>query len=382
MNVPLAVGIVGLAGLAVGTLAYGAAAITLLRLRRTYRGDPIPGFAPPVSILKPLAGLDEELEENLETFYALDYDEYEIVFSFARADDPACAVARRVADRHPKIRSTFVVDGREPGGNSKVNRLAAAMRRARHRMILFSDGNVRVRPDFLRRAVSWFLDPRVGLVSHLFRGHGASSVGSRVESLYLNGCLMPGTAFVWAVLRRPCVVGKSILVSRAALDAIGGIDALRDYLAEDYVLGRQVRRAGYRVVLSTDILDTLEVNKPVAAAFRRHRRWAMMRKRLARFLYPGEMLASALPWFLAAMAAPSAALRGAGGALLAARWTMEILLSRPSGQPIPWREAILLPVRDLGAAAVFWAGAFGRSVAWRGRPVRIGRDTKIVERAA
>ncbi len=173
MNLFLGVGITGLAGLVLGTVVYGVAAITLIRLRRTGRGDPIPGFAPPVSIIKPLAGLDEGLEENLETFYALDYGEYEIVYSFAREDDPACAVARRVADRHPAIRSTFVVDGREPGGNSKVNRLTAGVRHARRRLILFSDGNVRVRPDFLSRAVSWFLDPRVGVVSHLFRGHGA-----------------------------------------------------------------------------------------------------------------------------------------------------------------------------------------------------------------
>ncbi len=306
MNFALALGIAGLVALASSAAVYAAAAVTLVRLRRTQRGEPLAGFAPPVSIIKPLAGLDEELEENLETFFRLDYETYEIIFSFARKDDPAYRVARRVADRYPGVRATFVFDEREPGGNAKVNRLSAASRYVRHHHVLFSDGNVRVRPDFLRRAVSWFLDPRVGLVSHLFRGVGASSLGSRVESLYLNGCLMPGTAFIAAVLRRPCVVGKSILVSRQALDAIGGIGALRDYLAEDYVLGRQVRRAGFRVVLSTDVLDTVEVSKPLRTVWLRHRRWGMMRKRLAGSLYGGELLASALPWF-------AAGLRGAVG---------------------------------------------------------------------
>ena len=382
MSAAAVVGSVGLAGLVLCAAVYAVAAATLARLRRTHRGEPVPGLSPGVSIVKPLAGLDEGLEENLETFFALDYAPYEVLFSFARKDDPAYPIARRVADRHPEVPSTFVFDDRERGGNSKVNRLEAALRFVRHRLVLFSDGNVRVRPDFLARAVSWFLDPRVGLVSHLFRGVGASSLGSRIESLYLNGCLMPGTAFISAVLRRPCVVGKSILVSRAALDAIEGIGSLRDYLAEDYVLGRQVRRAGYRVVLSTDVLDTVEVGKSVPAVWDRHRRWGMMRKRLAGSLYGGELLASPLPWFAASLAAPWPALRFVAVLLLALRWGMEVLLTRPSGQPLSWRDAVLLPARDLGAAAVFWAGAIGRVVAWRGRRVEIGRETRIHRTAA
>src|SRR5262249_24112409 len=160
------------------------------------------------------------------------------------------AAARRVADRHPEISSHFVVDAREPGGNAKVNRLAAAVRRARHRFFLLSDGNVRVRTDFLGRAVSWFARARVGLVSHIFRAVGARSFGSRLESLHLNGVLQAGTATLASLCGTPCVVGKSILVSREALDSIGGFAPLRDYLAEDYLLGQLIERAGFRVILS------------------------------------------------------------------------------------------------------------------------------------
>lgn len=380
----LGVGLLGLAALALGAGAYLVSAAAYLGRRRSGRGEPIAGFAPPVSVVKPLAGLDEGLEDNLESLYRLDYPRklFEVVFSFAAADDPAARVARRVADRHPAIRSTFVFDPREPGGNAKVNRLAAALRFARHRLVLFQDGNVRVRPDFLSRGVSWFADPRVGLVSHLFRASGASSLGSRLEALYLNGCLLPGTALVATVLGRPCVVGKSILVSRRALDSIGGIGALRDYLAEDYVLGREVRRAGHRVVLSTDVLETTEVAKSIRAVWARHRRWSMMRRRLATRLYLGEALASPLPWLTLALAAPSTRIRAAALALLALRWGMELAVARWSGCRMGWREVVLLPVRDLGVAAVFWAGVVGRSVAWRGRPLVIGRDTQILRRAA
>ena len=138
---------------------YGVGAVSLALSRRDRRGARLPGFFPPVSVVKPLSGLDDELERNLESFYRIDYPAYEIVFSFARRDDPAFAVARRVADRHPAIPSTFVIDAREPGGNSKVSRLSAALRHARCRHILMADGNVRVHPEFLARAISFFSTP-------------------------------------------------------------------------------------------------------------------------------------------------------------------------------------------------------------------------------
>ncbi|MFY9550129.1 MAG: glycosyltransferase, partial [Thermoanaerobaculia bacterium] len=326
---------------------------------------------------------DEGLEENLESFFRLDYPAgaCEVIFSFASVDDPAAAIARRVADRHPEVPSTFVFDTREPGGNAKVNRLEAALRHARFRLVLFSDGNVRVRPDFLRRAVSWFADPNVGLVSHLFRAAGAESLGSRVEALYLNGCLQPGTALIAGVLGMPCVVGKSILLSRRAFESIGGVSVLRDYLAEDYLLGRQIQRAGYRVRLSADFLDTTEIRKPARAAWARHRRWAMMRRRLGGPLYAGELLSVALPWFAAAMLSPSAVARAAAAALLAARWGLEAWTARRTGRPLAVGDLALLPIRDLAAAGVFWAGLTGRSVAWRGRPLRIGKKTRILKAA-
>jgi ceramide glucosyltransferase len=256
------------------------------------------------------------------------------------------------------------------------------MRYAKHRYVLFSDGNVRVQPGFLRRAVSWFQDPRVGLVSNLFRASGAASLGSRIEALYLNGCLMPGTAFIADVLGQPCVVGKSILVSRRALESIGGIGSLRDYLAEDFVLGREIRRAGYRVVLSSDVLDTVEVRKSLRTVWERHRRWSIMRRRLGGQLYAGEALVSALPWLVLAMSTRSAPIRITAAALLGARWGAEVAVIHEWGQKIDWRDVVLLPARDLFAAGVFWAGLLGRTLAWRGRPLVVGPDTRILRESA
>jgi len=386
-----ALALLTLAGLLLSLGAYAASAAALLRARRASRGEPVAGWEPGVSIIKPLCGVDEGLEQNLESFFRLDYPAgaVEVIFSFASEADPAYPIAQRIADRHPGVPSVFVFDGREPGGNAKVNRLMAALRHARHRLFLFSDGNVRVRPDFLRRAVSWFANPwpgrsaggsdSVGLVSHLFLARGAEGIASRIESLYLNGCLQGGTALLARVLRMPCVVGKSILVSRRALDAIEGIGALREHLAEDFLLGRQIQRAGFRVALSADFLDTMEVRKSPRAVWGRHRRWAMMRRRLGGPLYGGELLTVTLPWFLAAVLASHGAVAGAAAGLLAARYVAEIAVGAAVGRRLGMRDVVLLPVRDLAVCAVFWAGLTGRRVAWRGRAMRIGRETLILD---
>jgi ceramide glucosyltransferase len=136
------------------------------------------------------------------------------------------------------------------------------------------------------------------------------------------------------------------------------------------------------VVLSADVLDTMEVGKSLRAVWARHRRWSMMRRRLGGRLYAGELFVGPLPWFALAMASPSVGLKSAAAVLLAARWGGEFFVSRSWGRRLDWRDMALLPVRDLGAAAVFLAGLLGRVVAWRGRPMVIGRDTQITRGAA
>jgi ceramide glucosyltransferase len=244
---------------------------------------------------------------------------------------------------------------------------------------MFSDGNVRVRADFLGRAVSHFADRRVGLVSHLFAAAGAESVASRVEALYLNGCLLPGTAAIAGILKTPCVVGKSILVSRTALEVAGGFPALQHYLAEDYLIGREVRRAGYRVVLSADVIDTAEVSKTPRAVWARHRRWAIMRHRLGGALYLAESFSGALPW------AAAAAANGAWGpaaVLLGLRYLLEGHLAATLDRPHTVLDRLLLPARDLFATGVFLAGLAGHRVRWRGRRIAVGPETRIGGRAA
>jgi ceramide glucosyltransferase len=369
-----------LAGLSISVVAYALSLRALALQRGKTAAVEVAGFVPPISILKPLRGLDDCLEENLESYFRLDYPDFEIVFSFADDRDPAFAVARRVADRHAEREVVFVVDGREPGANAKVARLAAAFRRARGKYLLLSDGNVRVEPDFLRRAVGFFAEPSVGLVSHLFRAAGARTLASRMESLHLNGCLQAGTAAIAHWLGMPCVVGKSILVSRSALNAIGGFAPLRDFLAEDFLLGKLVSRAGFRVILCAEEVETAEVAKTFGLVWARHRRWAMLRQRFGGMAYLGEAFSSPAVWFAGTVLSSQGrvSVLAAAMGLGLARAALESIGAAEAGHPLTLTDYLILPIRDVWVSSLFWAGLFGRRTAWRGRPLTVGPGTLLL----
>lgn len=358
-----------------------SAAVLVLTQRRVL-GERAPRVSrrslPPVSILKPLKGADPGLADNLASFFRLDYPELEIVFSFASAADPALEVARGVADAHPNVPVSFVIGGGEPGGNPKVCRLMAALTRARHRHVLISDGDVRVSPRFLAETAVYFADRRVGLVSNLFAGRGGQDFGSRIENLHLNGFTMGGTAAVSRLLGRPCVVGKSMLLSREALDWIGGLASVMDFLAEDYLLGDAIARAGFRVVLAPHLVSAISLRKPVRAFWDRHVRWARMRRKLAGAAYLFEALASPLPWALLALACPGSAwLDLAAVGLVVSKISMEVANLRRLGILSRFEDIVLIPVKDLLAFGVFWAALLSDRTVWRGKKVRLGRCTLL-----
>ena len=341
-------------------------------------GTPPAGVLP-VSILKPLKGADACLEDNLESFYRQDHPEYEIVFSFASRDDEAFPVARRVADRHPDVPTAFVFDAREPGRNPKVSRLLAAMSRARHAIVLISDADVLASPGYLRRSVADFEDPRVGLVSNPFRCAEGDSAGSVIESLHMNGFVLGGTAAVSCFLKRPCVVGKSIFLRRAALDWIGGFDAVRDHLAEDFLLGDLMVRAGFRAVLSREFVTIVSRGKSIRSFWDRQVRWARMRRRLAGPAYLAEAFATPVPWSV-----PVAIFGGRPGAAAAIALTglkiaADLFLRKRSGEASRRRGIPLwIAAKDVLAFGVFWAGAASNHTSWKGRSVRIGKRTLLM----
>jgi len=335
---------------------------------------------PPVSILKPLRGVDDRLLDNLAGFCRLDYPDYEIVFCVQGASDPALRVARKVKEMHPGRDISIVVSDCGEGLNPKVSNMIPGYAAARHPLVMISDSNVAPSRGYLREAVSRFRDPGVGMVTHLVRGVGAKTLGARLESQHLNSFILPSVCFLDRMLSMPCVVGKSMLMRRSDLDALGGLRGVKDYLAEDYILGERFRKAGKKVVVSSSPVDTVAVYRSVGDFLSRHARWNRMRLSIAGPAYFAELLANpvalALPMVAASGADPSA-LRIAG-LVVAVKAVMDLGLFLALGDRSSARWAFLGPARDLLALGLWFSAFFSRKVEWRGRTLRITRGSRLV----
>src|SRR5512133_3397827 len=241
--------------LAAALVGLAIVAIQTLSLRRHVREAPArPARMPPISILKPLCGVDDDLEANLRSFAELDYPEYEVVLGVASTRDAAWPVARAAARRWPG-RFRAVVQRGEPGLNPKVNQLLTLARAARHDVLVVSDSNVRVEPGYLAEIAALLEDERVGLVTHAIVGVGEARVGSLMDHLHLAGCIAPGVVAAKRLARRDIVVGKSMALRRRDLDRMGGFATVKDVLAEDYVMGLRVSTVlGKHVAVAAGLL--------------------------------------------------------------------------------------------------------------------------------
>jgi ceramide glucosyltransferase len=287
-------------------------------------------------------------------------------------------VARKVCARNPGVPIAILVSRSSEGHNPKVRNMLSAYRGARHDIVLVSDSNVEVDPHYLKATVRSLLEPGVGLVTNPIRGRGGRSVGSLLENLHLNTFIAGGSAFLFRFLRLPCVVGKSMLFRRSSLEALGGLRAFRDVLAEDFVIGREFHRAGLRVVLAPCAITNVNIYGGTKRFLSRHSRWGKLRRRLGGARYSAEILLN--PVFVAACAAAarpgafSLTLLGtaAAGAVLCAAWMGRLLGARMS---LP--HCLLAPVKDLLIGAIWFV-----RVSWRGHRLRVGPDTRLVAPAA
>ncbi len=360
-----------------GLVLQGVALRSALRRPGGLEADERPW--PPVSILKPLAGLDDNLFGNLESFCRLDYPAFEIIFCVASPNDPALTVARKVQARHPGVPVTVQISGASEGRNPKVRNMLAGYRTAQHDIVLVSDSNVEVEPSYLKDTVRPLLEPGVGLVTNPVRGRGGRSFGSLLENLHLNTFVAGGTSFLFRFLKMPCVVGKSMLFRRSGLDALGGLRAFRDVLAEDFVIGRAFHRAGLRVVLAPHAVTNVNQYGGAKRFVSRHSRWGKLRRRLGGPRYLSEILGN--PVFVAACsvaAQPGGRALGllgaaAAGAALCAVWTSRLLDAR---MPLPL--FLLTPVKDLIIGALWFVPLLSMQVSWRGHRMHVGPDTSLV----
>ena len=342
---------------------------------------------PPVSILKPLRGLDDNLFDNLSSFCTLDYPTYEILFSLQDHNDPAYKVAEKVQARYPDKNITIVVERCNVGLNPKVNNLIPSYRKARHPYILISDSNVMVGTDYLREITRHTQNPVVGLVSNAIRGVGGRSIGAILENLHLNSFILGSVSFLDRFLGMPCVIGKSMLMKKSDLEALGGLEAFKDILAEDFIIGREMQRVGKKVVLSNYLISNVNEYWGIKRFLNRHTRWGKLRWRIGGISYFSELLAN--PVFVAALAAivsgPSRITLAFAGLIGLIKVLGDSLIGRTIETVTPRNDMdkpspliyFLAPVKDIVIGIVWFVPLVSSTVVWRGNRYLIGKDSRL-----
>jgi ceramide glucosyltransferase len=357
-------------GAAVASIGYTTLAIARLRAfgrRVRERAEPAPR-GPAVTVLKPVRGLEPGLEENLRSFCAQDYPDVEVVFGVRDPGDPALEVIRRVAASFPDRTSVVVGDGVARFRNPKIATLAPMLEHATGDVLVIADSDMRVTPDYLRAVVAPFADERVGAVTCLYRGERAAhDLASTLGAMWINEQFAPSVLVANVLEPLTYCFGATMAVRRDVLEAIGGLAALGEHLADDHTLGRLVTERGFRIALADHVVVTT-VSEPGFSALLRHEvRWARTIRAVRPQSYAGILLTYPLPLALVyaavarrGRATPAIVVLLAALARAALRRAAHDALGT-SGPPPAW----LVPVRDALGVATWAIGLAGRDVRWR-----------------
>ncbi len=360
-----------------GSLVYcGLAVVAALRYRAVR--PPALKHAQPVSILKPLAGLDEGLEENLDSFFRQDYPAFEILFAVRQAEDPAVPVVERLQKRYPAVASRLILTGEPPYPNAKVFSLDLMLDQARHELVVMADSDVRVTPDFLGVIAAEFQDGRLGLATCPYRAVPGRSFWSTLEAVGLNTEFLAGVLVARMLDGMRFALGPAIAARRAVLAEMGGFDRLKDYLAEDFVMGKLAAEAGHRVILSSYAIEHRIGSQGLAANLRHRTRWNRSTRRSRPWGYVGQVFTNPLPIALLLWAAmPSAwpAMAVTAVVRAAAAWAVAGYILR---DPLTARLWWLIPIQDAAGFLGWVAGFFGDTIVWRGRRYRVLADGRFV----
>lgn len=366
----------------IGVLLTASAHLAVyLKLRPRRRRESDLMFAPAISILKPLKGVDDNLDGNLLSFVRQDYPRFELLLGVEDEHDPAVDVARQIQRDFPRAPIRLVIRQRRVGLNPKVNNLLNLLEASRYEHLLVSDSNVMVARDYLRSTVPELANPKVGLVSNVIVGAGEETLGAWLENVHLNTFILAGVC-LGDSLGHPVVVGKSMLMRRADLMRLGGFESVRDVLAEDYVLGTRFQEAGMRVVLSPHPVCTVNQTWDVGRTLARHGRWAKLRRWLQPAAFLLEPATAAGLWFSLALLASVIDSDGLGVRIaiagLVTKTTLDALLfgfvRGEQAALLTWPIAL---TRDCLWIVLWLQACVSRSVHWRGNRLRVGRGSRL-----
>ena len=335
---------------------------------------------PPLTILKPVCGLDAELYENLRSFCMQDYPDYQVVFSVAEDDDPALPVVRRLIEELPERDLDLVIDSQQIGSNRKISNIANGYNKARHDLLVIADSDMHVGPGYLRDVAGAFSEENVGAVTCLYKGRPATpDFASRLGSAFINEWFLPSVLVAAAFQDLRYCFGATMAVRREMLERIGGFPALAAVLADDYQLGKLVSDLGYRIELSPYVVENVVSEQGIKALFNHELRWARTVGSVQPLGYAFSIVTHALPvsilyLVVAAASWPSVA---AVGTAISLRVLMQYISRRSLHiqDPVrPW----LVPLRDLLSFAVWTASFFGNSVSWRTHSFKVDNGGQMI----
>ena len=352
------------------------AALRFFRARDAASSD----FTPPLSILKPIYGLDRETYQNYASFCLQDYPDYEIVFCVSDDRDPAVPVIAQLARNFPDRKIKLIVGSEPLGVSDKVNKLCRMVREAAHEIVVVSDSDVRVEPQYLRAIAAPFRDPQIGAVTCLYRGLTDGSLSANLEAIGNSTDFTAGVLVAWMLGHVNFTLGATMATSKTRLAEIGGFESLVDHFSDDYELGNRIAAHGHRVELSTFPVSIVYPHQTLGDAFRHQLRWNLSIRYSRPAGHLGLIFTQGLPLALwAAAFAPSAAwavslvlgylmLRGFSAWIIGVAGMRDTFLRR---------NMEMLPLRDAFAFVVWVASFFPQRIHWRGQEFYV-RDKRLV----
>jgi ceramide glucosyltransferase len=327
------------------------------------------GSMPAISILRPLHGLDEGLEENLRTFFTHPYPEFEMLFAVESEEDAAVPVARKLIAEYPGVPSRLLIAGASPHPNAKVHSLRAMLHEARHDTIVMADSDVRVTPEFLAVVAAEMNGPNVALVTCPYRAVAGRSFWSRLEAVGLNTEFIAGVLVARMLGGMDFALGPAVVTRKAHLEEIGGLADLQGYLAEDFVMGQRLAQRGRQVVLSSYAIEHRIGSQALAANLAHRLRWNRSTRRSRPLGYAGEIFKHALPLALL-LAIWSPPWWPLSAAVIFLRYLAAWRTSRAIQARISY---VAIPMQDLISMVMWAAGFFGREIVWRKRRFTLDR---------
>lgn len=355
--------------------------LVLRAVREFLRERPVPlVHEQPLSVLKPLAGVDEGLRENLRAIFEQEYSNFEILFAVHEEADPALSLVQEVQKDYPGVPSRLLITGEAPYANRKVWSLELMEREARHEILVMSDSDVRVTPDMLRTIAAEFQDPNLGVSTCPYRAVAGRSIWSKLEALGMNTEFLAGILVARMLEGLKFAIGPTIVARKQALADVGGFPALSQYLAEDFIMGSFAAAKGWNVTLSSYIIEHRIGSEPFVKNATHRLRWNRSTRRSRPAGYVGQLFTNPLPLALLLVF-----LRPDWWPVTTAAIILRVLAAWATSERVlharmTFVEWLLLPVQDLLSFAFWLAGFFGNTIEWRGREYRLLPDGRFTLR--